>query len=250
MSPRETAKDLTAGILVIGNEVLSAKVADENGPFLLGRLRSLGVEVPRLLTVGDQLDEIVWGLETLRSRCDWVFTTGGVGPTHDDVTIAAVAAALGRKVVRAPELVALVKGYLGDSPPPESLRMADVVEGTELVTHESSRLPTLVVERVVLLPGVPALMRRQFEVVAARLTSRPFLLRQVYLDATEPEIAAALDRVALVHPRVAIGSYPTFESGADHQVKLTIEGRDSGAVEAAFNDVVDAMPKGSVLRTL
>jgi molybdenum cofactor synthesis domain-containing protein len=245
-----SSKDLSAGILVIGNEVLSAKVADENGPFLLGRLRSMGVEVPRVLVVGDTIDEIVWGVQTLRTRCDWVFTTGGVGPTHDDVTVAGVAAALGRRVVRASALEALVREYLGTEPPPAAFRMADVVEGSELVSSDASRLPALVVDRIVLLPGVPALMRRQFEVVAPRLQSRPFLLRQVYLDASEPEIASALDRVALIHPRVAIGSYPTFERDADYRVKLTIEGRDSGAVEAAYQDVVDAMPKGSILRAL
>jgi molybdopterin-biosynthesis enzyme MoeA-like protein len=211
--PTVSQKDLSAGILVIGNE------------------------------------EIVWGMQSLRSRCDWLFTTGGIGPTHDDVTVGAVAAALNRKVVRSPELEQLVRGYFGDQAPAAAFRMADVVEGSELVSTEASRLPVLVVDRIALLPGVPALMRRQFEVIAPRLQARPFLLRQVYLNATEPDIAEALDRVALVHPRVAIGSYPTFERDADHRVKLTIEGRDSGAVQAAFQDVVDAMPKGSVLRT-
>jgi molybdenum cofactor synthesis domain-containing protein len=239
----------SAGLLIIGNEVLSGKVADENGPFLLGRLRSLGVEVRRLCTVSDDLDEIVWGVRQLKQRCDWIITTGGVGPTHDDVTVAAVAAALARPVVRAPELEALIRSYLGDSPPPEAFRMADVVEGAELLYAEGTRLPAIVVERVALLPGVPALMRRQFEVLAPRLETDPFVLRQVFLDVGEPAIASLLGRIARSHPGVAIGSYPRFDREADHRVKLTLEARDPAAVEAALDALLAALPRASVLRT-
>lgn len=242
--------ELSAGILVIGNEVLSAKVVDENGPFLLGRLRALGVGVRQLVTVTDELDQIVAALRALRRGCDWIFTTGGIGPTHDDVTVAAVAAALGRRVAQAPELAALVRGYLGDAAPPEAFRMANVVEGAELVFAAGTRLPAIVVDRIAILPGVPALMRRQFEVIAPRLQASPFLLRQVFVGVGEPAIAAALDRVAQAHPAVGLGSYPRFEADADHRVKLTLEGRDRAAVERALADLLAALPPGSVLRTL
>jgi len=240
---------LSAGVLIIGNEILSGKVADENGPFLLGRMRGLGVEVRRLAIVADELDEIVWGLRGLRQRCDWVVTTGGVGPTHDDVTVAAVAAALGRTVVRSPELEALVRSTLGEGAPAEALRMADTVAGAELIYAEGTRLPAMVVDRVAVLPGVPALMRRQFEVLAPKLEGAPFVLRQVFLDVGEPAIAATLGRIAKDNPRVAIGSYPCFDRGADHRVKLTLEARDRAAVEAALQTLLGALQPGSVMRT-
>ncbi len=249
MSATTHRQELSAGLLIIGNEILSGRVADENGPFLLGRLRGLGVEVRRLCVVSDDLDEIVWGVRALRRQCDWVITTGGVGPTHDDVTVAAVAAALGREVVRAPELEALIRSALGDSPPAEAFRMADTVAGAELLYADGTRLPAMIVDRVALLPGVPALMRRQFEMLAPRLECDQFVLRQVFLDVGEPVIAAALGRVAKDHPRVAIGSYPCFDRQADHRVKLTLEARDRAAVEAALENLLAALPKGSVLRT-
>ena len=249
MSSPSPSPELSAGILVIGNEVLSAKVADENSPFLLGRLRSLGVEVPRVCTVGDEIEEIAWALRSLRQRCDWVFTTGGIGPTHDDVTVHAVAAALGRRVVREPTIEALIRGYLGAGAPAAAFRMADVIEGCELIETDGMRLPTMVVDRVALLAGVPALMRSQFESLTGHLSGRPFILREVFLDAGEPAIAAALSGIATAHPRVAIGSYPRFDRGADHRVKLTLEARDREAVEAALTALLAALPVGSVLRT-
>jgi molybdenum cofactor synthesis domain-containing protein len=243
----EQARSLSAGVIIIGNEVLTAKVADENGPFLLGRLRGLGVSVARLLIVGDEVDEIVWAVRALRSRVDWIFTTGGVGPTHDDITVGAVARALGRRVERSTELVALLHRYGGENLPQEALRMADVVAGTELVAVQETRLPAMLVDRVALLPGVPALARRQFEALAPRLRSTAVGLREVYVDAYESVIAAALDRVAAAHPAVDIGSYPQFEA-SDYKVKLTLESRDGTALGLAVEALLTALPAGSVVR--
>ncbi len=238
---------MRAGIVIIGSEVLTAKVADENGPYLLGRLRALGVSVVRLLTVADEVDEIVWAVRGLRARADWIFTTGGVGPTHDDLTVAAVARALGRAVVQSPELVALLRQYGGESLPVEALRMSNVVAGTELVAVSATRLPAMVVDRVALLPGVPVLARRQFEALEPRLVSVAVSLREVYVNAYEAVIAAALDRVATEHSAVDIGSYPTFEA-RDYKVKLTLESRDRVALGVAVEALLAALPKGSVVR--
>ena len=241
-------EDLSAAVVIVGNEILSAKVRDENGPFLLSRLRELGVEARRLLVVADEIDEIVWAVASLRRQVDWILTTGGVGPTHDDVTVAGVARALGRRVVRHPELVALVERHYGAGVEPAAFRLADVPEGAELVYRPGLWIPALQVERIVLLPGVPALCRVQFESVAPRLGGRPFTLRAVYVSAGEPAIAAALDAVADGHPHVALGSYPRFDREADHKVKLTLESRDAAAVAKALDELLARLPEGCVLR--
>ncbi|HUB08787.1 MAG TPA: molybdopterin-binding protein [Myxococcales bacterium] len=238
----------SAAVVIVGNEILSAKVRDENGPFLLSRLRELGVDARRLLVVADEIDEIVWAIASLRREVDWILTTGGVGPTHDDVTVAGVARALGRPVVRHPDLVALVERHYGAGVEAAAFRLADVPAGAELVYQPGIWIPALQVERIVLLPGVPQLCRIQFEAVAPRLTGNPFTLKAVYVSAGEPAIAAALDAVADGHPRVALGSYPRFDREADHKVKLTLESRDAAAVAKALEDLLARLPEGCVLR--
>lgn len=247
-SPGLVPGDLRAAIMVVGNEILSAKVRDENGPFLLDRLHALGVEVPRLLVVADRPEEIAWGIESLRKNVDWVLTTGGVGPTHDDVTVAGVALALGRRVVRSPELVALVERHFGSNPEPAAYRLAEIPEGAELLRQPGAWIPLVVADRIALLPGVPELCRLQFGALAPRMRSRPFLLRQVFVSSEEPDIAGALQAVAMRHPGVDLGSYPRFDAGADHRVKLTLESRDAAAVARALEDLLAALPAGVIIR--
>src|SRR5512134_2156156 len=129
----------TAVLVVVGNEVLSAQVPDENGPWAARRLRELGVRLLAIHTVGDRVDDVVEAVDHARRRADWVFTSGGVGPTHDDVTVGAVARALGRRTIRSPELVEVIRALHrryhggGGEPPEAALRMADVPEGTRLL---------------------------------------------------------------------------------------------------------------------
>jgi molybdenum cofactor synthesis domain-containing protein len=240
----------TAAQIVVGSEVLSAKVADENGPWIAGRLRALGVELRAIATIPDRLDDVVEAVDRERRRSDWVFTSGGVGPTHDDLTVAAVARALGRPVRRHPGLVAAIgavhRRHHADEPVPEAaLRMADVPEGTVLVGDQG--YPTLRCENVVMLPGVPKFFRYQFDRMASLLSGAPFRLACVFLDTREDLIAAALTAVALAHPAVEIGSYPRF-GDADHAVKLTVESRDLAGVRAALAALLAALPPEAVLR--
>jgi molybdopterin-biosynthesis enzyme MoeA-like protein len=194
---------------------------------------------------------VVEAVDRARRRADWVFTSGGVGPTHDDVTVGAVARALGRRVQRSPELVEVIRAlhrqHHGVGEPPEAaLRMADVPEGTRLLG--GAPWPTLVVANVVMLPGVPQFFRFQFERIASRLEAPPFRLASVFLSVGEGEIAAALDRVARAHPAVEIGSYPRFDD-ADHRVKVTLEAKDAARVGEALAVLLAALPAGCVVRT-
>jgi len=241
----------TAAVLVVGNEVLSAKVRDENGPFLARRLRELGVQLLSLRTLPDRTDAIVEAVDAERRRATWVFTSGGVGPTHDDLTVPAVALALHRPlVVSEPMLEALRAMHLrhtGDRELPEpARRMALLPQGTRLLGDPS--FPTLAVENVIMLPGVPEFLRLQFERVAPDLASPPFQLACVYVRMGEDRLAPILDAVALAHPAVDIGSYPRFDA-ADHRVKLTLESKDAREVEAALRALLAKLPEGAVVRT-
>lgn len=242
----------TAALIVVGNEVLSGKVSDENGPWAARRLRALGVDLLAMRTVRDLVDEVSAAVTELRGRADWIFTSGGVGPTHDDITVRAVAAALGRPVIRhaplAEAIRALHRQHHGGAEAPEAaLRMADVPEGTRLLGDAG--YPTLAVENVVMLPGVPQFFRYQLERIAPLLASPPFRLACIYLSVGEGEVAPVLDGVVAAHPGVEIGSYPRFDEGVDHRVKITLESKDAARVGAALRALLAALPAGVVLRT-
>jgi molybdenum cofactor synthesis domain-containing protein len=241
----------TAVLVVVGNEVLSAKVQDENGPWAARRLRELGVELLAIHTLPDRVEEIAETVERVRRRADWVFTSGGVGPTHDDVTVPAVARALGRPVARSAELVESLRAmhrrhHGGAEAPDATLRMADVPQGTRLLGDPS--FPTLVAENVVMLPGVPRFFRFQFDGIAHLLAAPPFRLASVFVSWEEDRIAPLLDGVARAHPEVEIGSYPRFDD-ADHRVKVTVEAKDAARVAAALAALLAALPAAAVVRT-
>lgn len=237
--------DPSAALVVIGNEVLSAKVQDENGPWAARRLRELGVRLLAIHVVADRGDDIAAAVNAERRRAGWVFTSGGVGPTHDDITVAAVAAALGRPLVRLAPLEEAIRAihrrhHGGAEPPEVALRMADVPEGTQLLGDPG--YPTLSVENVIMLPGPPRFFRFQFEQVAPLLRGPPFRLATVFLSVGEERFAAALAGVARAHPRVEIGSYPRFDEGADHRVRVTVESRDAEAVRVALAALLAVLP--------
>jgi len=241
-------KTPTAAILVVGNEVLTAKVQDENGPYAAKRLRALGVQLTALLTLPDRLDVLEEAVARERTRVDWLFTSGGVGPTHDDVTLLAIARALGRSLARHPVLAEHIRGWHrrhGAEPPEAALRMADVPEGTRLAGDPA--YPVMVVENVVMLPGVPQFFRAQFDAFTAVLDAPPFRLATVYLLIAEDLFAQALDRVAREHADVEIGSYPRFDD-ADHRVRVTFEAKDGARVEAALRAFLATLPEGALLR--
>jgi len=183
-----------------------------------------------------------------RAVARWVVTSGGIGPTHDDVTVRAVALALGREVVRLPRIVELLSRAHSGSMPPEALRLAEAPEGTELLAPEGTVYPVLAVEGMFLLPGVPSLFKLQLETVLSSLPKGAVHVRSLYLSRGEAEIAAALDRVALGMPDVGIGSYPAVTSGADHRVRVTVEAAEPERVELVVARLRSELPEGAVLR--
>lgn len=236
-----------AAAIVIGDEILSGKIRDANGPYLIDKLRSVGTRLGRILTVGDDLDEIAWAVNACRGRFSPLFTSGGIGPTHDDLTVAGVARALGRGVIRHPEIEAALRQHYGATLNEEALRLANVPEGALLLRSPKSWYPVITVEDIYLLPGVPELFRMHVDGLVERHRGEPFHLRCVYLSVGETEIASVLDRIAKEHPRIALGSYPRLDT-TDHRVKLTLEAQVREPVEVALEALLAALPAGVVLR--
>ncbi|MBN1208729.1 MAG: competence/damage-inducible protein A [Myxococcaceae bacterium] len=236
-----------AAAVIIGNEVLTAKVVDANGPHLIRRLREVGIPLRSVEIVLDDVDAIVDAVARARSRAAYVFTSGGIGPTHDDVTVRAVALAMGRKVVRLPEMVELIRNR-SDHMTEEALRLADAPEGAVLLPLQGTWFPVLTVDNIFLLPGVPQLFKFQLEAVLERLRGRPVHLRCLYVRLGESAIAAILDRVALDMPHVAIGSYPVFDATLDYRVKVTIESAEPTPVEDALARIRGGLPADAIVR--
>lgn len=218
---------MTAGILIIGNEILSGKVQDANSPFLAKELRELGTDLERIIVVPDEMDVIVEHIQRLAEDYTWVFTTGGIGPTHDDITIAAIAKALGREVVRHPELLQIITGFFGAEPPPEAgLKMAEVPDGTVLHMSDDIRFPVMQAENIFIFPGIPEILRRNFAAIREMFRADAFHLRNFYLQAWESDLAEILNEWLLEFPDVACGSYPVM-GNADWHVRVTVESRDT-----------------------
>jgi FAD synthetase len=240
----------TAGILVIGEEILSAKVEEENARYLARELRGLGVAVRRIDVIPDEIDEIAEAVRGMSSRYDHVFTSGGVGPTHDDVTMAAVAKAFGLRPARNSELETKIRSAMGPNLHERDLRMADIPDGARLLyglDGDNSRWPVVTVRNVYLLPGVPEIFRRKFEMLRELFRAGPILTRAVYSREGEAVIAATLDAVVAEFPGVAVGSYPQFDV-AEYKVKITVDGRDAALVERATTRIVQGLGP-AVVRT-
>jgi molybdenum cofactor synthesis domain-containing protein len=223
----------TAGIVIIGDEILSGKFVEENAAFLIGELRALGVDLRRITVVPDILEDIATTVTEAARRYDHVFTSGGVGPTHDDITMAAIAHGFGTTVMRHPELESKVRGYWKDQLADANLRLAEVPAGAVLVYGTSDVWPVVSYQNVYILPGVPALFRRKFVEIRDRFRSEPVTAARLYLDMEEGELAPHLHAVVAAHPSVRIGSYPRFAE-RDFRVLATLEGPTAGEVGAAF----------------
>jgi molybdenum cofactor synthesis domain-containing protein len=228
--------DPTAAIIVIGNEILSGKVDDQNARYLIGELRALGVSLRRIEVIPDVVDEIARTVRALSPTVDHVFTSGGVGPTHDDVTLQAVGAAFDMPLARNPALEGLMRARWGESLHARDLRMADIPAGARLEAGpgaSGSTWPVVVVRNVWVLPGVPGIFRRKFEAVRELFRAAPIHGRALYSRADEAEIAGALDETVAAYPGVDVGSYPQSEPGP-HRVKVTFDSRDRASVDAAL----------------
>lgn len=238
----------TAAAIVIGNELLSGKIEEKNLLELSRMLRELGIRFVRAVVIADEIAVIRREVEELSRTVDVVFTSGGVGPTHDDVTIEAVAQAFGVDCVVDPVLERLLKKLYGEELTEAHLRMALVPCGAELVSKTDAHWPATLVRNVFVLPGVPEIFRMKLESVRAHLSgSLPFISQAAFVTLEEVELKERLDAVVMRHPDVEVGSYPKWRDPA-YRTKVTFDARDRAAVESALQDFLAQLEPGAVVR--
>jgi FAD synthetase len=237
----------TAGIILVGNEILSGKIEDANAVYLCRELRRLGVDVGKITVIPDEVETIADEVAAAHRAWDAVFTSGGVGPTHDDVTIEGVARALGVAVVRHPHLVDLLRQHYGERLNEAHLKMAEVPEGAELVGVETLRFPTIVMGNVYVLPGVPEIFRQKFDAIRERFRGDPIHLRNVFVSIGEGTLAAHLNELLRRYPALQLGSYPEF-ANPEYRVKVTLESRDLGYLETALTVFLQRLPGDAVVK--
>lgn len=228
----------TAAVLVIGDEILSGRTQDTNTAYIAKFLGALGIDLCEARVVPDRQDEIVAALNALRSRYIYVFTTGGIGPTHDDITADAVATAFGVAIDYHPEVLAMLAaryrpGEFNDM----RKRMARIPDGATLVKNSVSTAPGFQIGNVFVLAGVPMIMRAMLEDIEPRLErGAPVLVETVQTALPEGRLAAGLLRIQKDFPDLALGSYPYYrEDGSG--VQLVARGRDAETVENAARAV-------------
>jgi molybdenum cofactor synthesis domain-containing protein len=238
---------VTAGVLIIGDEILSGRTQDTNLRDIARYLGTFGVDVAEARTVPDVHEEIVTALNALRERYDYVITTGGIGPTHDDITADAVAAAFNTELYEHPDIVAMMQARWGDQLNPARRRMARVPVGGELVNNPVQGPPGFTIGNVFVLAGVPQIMRGMLEDVGPRLrTGAVTTSRTVRVEGTgEGAIAAPLEAVAKAHPTMSLGSYPFFTDGV-YGSNLVLRGRDAAEVETTVAELIGALQDAGI----
>jgi molybdenum cofactor synthesis domain-containing protein len=247
MASDDSDERVTAAVLIIGDEILSGRTQDTNLRDIAKYLGVLGVDLAEARTVPDVHEEIVAALNALRARYDYVITTGGIGPTHDDITADAVAAAFGVELYEHPEILAMMAARWGDQLNAARRRMARVPVGGDLVKNPVQGPPGFTIGNVFTLAGVPQIMRGMLEDVGPRLRGgRPVVSRTVRVEGSgEGAIAAPLEAVAKAHPAMSLGSYPFYGEGGFGS-NLVLRGRDRDEVAATVQELISALADAGV----
>jgi molybdenum cofactor synthesis domain-containing protein len=234
---------VTAGLLVIGDEILSGRTKDKNIGFIAEYLTALGIDLKEVRVVPDEEAEIVAALNALRSRFTYVFTTGGIGPTHDDITADSVAKAFGVPIDVDARVVEIFRARAPQMELNEArLRMARIPHGAALVENKISAAPGFWLGNVIVMAGVPSIMQSMLDAVSGTLkTGAKMLSETVRADAREGDIGTPLGEIAKANPEVIIGSYPFFD-GSGPNTNIVVRSRDAeklAAVKRAVEDMLE-----------
>jgi molybdenum cofactor synthesis domain-containing protein len=234
-----TAPIVTAALLVIGDEILSGRTKDKNIGHVADFLTALGIDLREVRVVADEEGAIVEAINALRARHTYLFTTGGIGPTHDDITADAVAKAFGVSIGHDPRAVAMLRErYSAEDLNEARLRMARIPEGADLIDNPISRAPGFFIGNVAVMAGVPSIMQAMLAAIAGRLSSGPRMLSTTIEAAGLPEglYAEGLGAIQKAHPGSVIGSYPHFD-GRAFANRIVVRSRDEAIIDAAKGDV-------------
>ncbi|MEA2975045.1 MAG: hypothetical protein QOF19_565 [Alphaproteobacteria bacterium] len=235
---------VTAGLLVIGDEILSGRTKDKNIGYVADYLAAIGIDLREVRVVADQEAAIVEALSALRRQYSYVFTTGGIGPTHDDITADSVAKAFGVAIDYDPRALEILRERFAKSGTHMNearMRMARIPKGAELVLNKISSAPGFWIGNVIVMAGVPAIMQAMLDDAAPKLkTGVKMLSETVRADTREGDIGSELGEVAKAHPQVSIGSYPFFDEKFGPNTNVVIRARDPTQLAAA-KAAVEAM---------
>jgi len=241
---------LSAAVVLIGNELLSGSIEDKNLAHIAKTLEIRGIRVRETRIIPDIETEIVDAVNTLRAKHDYVFTTGGIGPTHDDITSDSIAAAFGVKNVVVQDVFDTIKSYL-DSKGIEftaaAQRMAHAPEGSEMIYADSSIIPGYRINNVFVMAGVPRIMRIMLDGIISHLkTGLAIHNAYVHANVGEGEIAAALEEIQHQHPNIDIGSYPQDKDStiSDYRVIFVVKGTEADELEETCQQILNACKHG------
>jgi len=225
-----TPEIVTAAVLVIGDEILSGRTKDKNIGYIADFLTALGIDLKEVRVVSDDEDAIVAALNALRETFTYVFTTGGIGPTHDDITADCVAKAFGVALPYHPEAVAIMKERIaknGGELNEARMRMARIPEGGELVANKVSGAPGFWIDNVITMAGVPSVMQAMLDEVGPKLkTGAKLISETIRGDVKEGDVGTELGAIAKAHPGALIGSYPFFDEETGPNTNIVVRARD------------------------
>src|SRR5499427_6447526 len=241
------AEHVTAALLVIGDEILSGRTKDKNIGYIAEYLTALGIDLREVRVVGDEEGPIVEALNALRHRYTYVFTTGGIGPTHDDITADCVAKAFGVPIDVDPRALAILHERLratGAEMNEARLRMTRIPKGAELVLNKVSGAPGFWIDNVIVMAGVPSIMQAMLDEVAPKLkTSVRMLSETVRANAREGDIGAQLGEIAKANPEVSIGSYPFFDPQHGPNTNVVLRAGDARKLAQAKREVEEMLER-------
>ncbi len=234
----------TAGLLLIGDEILSGRTKDKNLGYIADYLTALGIDLKEARVVADDENDIIAAVNALRSRYTYVFTTGGIGPTHDDITADAIAKAFGVKIDHDPRAVAILEAHYQPGQLNEArMRMARIPEGAELIENPVSKAPGFRLGSVFVMAGVPKIMQAMMDQLASQLArGSAIITATVTAYIAEGDLAKPLKEIQDRYPEVTIGSYPFEESGR-FGANLVLRSRNEGKIAAAERDVQNMVAK-------
>lgn len=236
----------TAAIVVIGDEILSGQIEDCNSFYFTKELRELGVTVKYMAIIPDDIEEIAETVRHVAHKYDFVFTSGGIGPTHDDVTIEGIARAFAVKIETDSKLEAMIREKFADRSVASALKMAQVPEGSRLVWENGLTFPLIEFRNVFIFPGIPEYLKTKFEAIKERFREEPFHVRKLFVHMMESDIASLLEETLKRFPAVKIGSYPTIDR-TGQTVKITIESKDLDIANLALDHIKNSIDRSAII---